>query len=185
MKTIALHILDITENSVRANASLIVIEVIDSIIDDKITIRISDNGCGLSEDHLKSVMDPFFTSRKTRKVGMGIPLFKQNAELTGGRLSISSTLGEGTTVEAFFKRSHLDCPSMGDLAEIIALISGGNCQIDFEFIYTSDNGIYQFKTTEVKEIFGDMPINLPDVIHGMQELIESNLDELKNIYKQQ
>lgn len=185
MKTIALHILDITENSVRANASLVIIKVIDSIIDDKITVRISDNGCGLSEEHLKSVIDPFFTSRTTRKVGMGIPLFKQSAEMAGGRFLITSTLGEGTMVEAVFQRSHLDCISMGNLAEIIALISGGNSQLDFEFIYKSDIGIYQFKTTEIKEVFGDMPINLPDVIHGMQELIESNLDEMKNIYKQQ
>lgn len=178
MKTLSLHIMDITENSIRAKASLIKIEVEESEKIDRILIRITDNGCGMDKEQVKSVLDPFYTSRTTRKVGLGIPLFQQNAEMSGGELKIESTPGEGTVVEATFQHSHFDRPSMGNLAETIVLLACGNSKIDFEFFYSSDKGEFEFKTEEVKAIFGDVDISLPDVVVALRELVENNLEEL-------
>lgn len=178
MKTLSLHIMDITENSIRAKASLIKIEVESSEKKNRILIRITDNGCGMNEEQVKGVMDPFFTSRTSRKVGLGIPLFKQNAEMSGGEFKINSTLGKGTVTEATFQYNHLDRPTMGDLAETIVLLACGNSAIDFEFYYSSDKGEYEFKTEEVKTFFGEIDISMPDVVIALQELVECNLQEL-------
>ena len=178
MKTLSLHIMDITENSIRAKASLVRIEVESFELQDRILIRITDNGCGMDKEQVKSVMDPFFTSRTSRKVGLGIPLFKQNAEMSGGAFKIDSTLGKGTVTEATFGYNHLDRPAMGNLAETIVLLACGNSALDFEFYFTSDKGNYTFKTTEIKEIFGAIDISMPDVVVALRELVESNLEEL-------
>ena len=100
MRELSLKVLDIAQNSITANASLITVEVIEDTVLHTLSIDIIDNGKGMSEEQLLSVRDPFFTTRTTRKVGMGIPLFKLAAEQTGGRFSINSALGKGTVVLA-------------------------------------------------------------------------------------
>jgi len=111
MKDLSMHILDIIQNSVRANASYVELQIIENKVEDSYSITIKDNGDGMDEDMLAKVSDPFFTTRTTRKVGLGLPLLKQNAERTGGHMKISSVLGEGTKTEAVFSHSNIDRPS--------------------------------------------------------------------------
>lgn len=118
MQTLSDHILDIAQNSIRAQASRVEIDLQENATEDSLVITIKDNGCGMDEAIVAKVTDPFFTSRTVRKVGLGIPLFKQNAEATGGNLKIESKTGEGTIIEAKFGLSHWDRPPMGDIAEV-------------------------------------------------------------------
>ena len=115
MRDLSLHILDLTQNSVKAGASLVQVLIRDSERDDLIRIEIVDDGCGMDTDLLERVTSPFTTTRTTRKVGLGIPLFKQVAEMCGGKLTLQSTVGKGTKTQATFIASHMDLPPMGDL----------------------------------------------------------------------
>ena len=114
MSDIAMHLLDIIFNSIRAKARLIKIYIEDSQKEDKIVCRIEDDGCGMDEQTQIEVQNPFFTTRTTRDVGLGIPLFKQGALQTGGQFHLASKLGEGTVIEAVYVKSNIDCPSLGE-----------------------------------------------------------------------
>ena len=119
MKDLSSHMMDIVQNSIRAEASWIQIRICEDPEADLFLIEIQDNGCGMDEATLARVRDPFFTSRTVRKVGLGIPLLQQNAERTGGKVSIVSQPGQGTTLTARFGHSHLDRPPLGDVAETL------------------------------------------------------------------
>ena len=125
MKDLASHIMDIVQNSVRANAQNIEITVEEHWSDDLLTITVKDDGDGMDEETLQRVRDPFFTSRTVRKVGLGIPLFQQNAERTGGSLSITSQQGKGTIVEARFMHSHIDRPPLGAICHYLHVLCHG------------------------------------------------------------
>ena len=134
MKELSLNILDIAENSVSANASLIDILVKESVLNDTMSISITDNGKGMSEEFVKTVTDPFSTTRTTRKVGMGISLLKLVAEQSAGEFSIESQLGKGTVVTATFKRSHIDRPPLGNIGQTISTLV--SCILGIDFSYT-------------------------------------------------
>ena len=178
MKDIALHILDIAQNSVSAGANLIVIETVEKPSDDKLTVTISDNGCGMDRETVRKVTDPWFTSRTTRKVGMGIPLLMQSAVQSGGNLDISSEPGRGTKITAVFGHSHIDRPPKGDIAGVISMLAGANPLIDFVYRHLYEDIEYRFDTREVKEILEDIPLNEPSVIGYMKEMIGENLSGL-------
>ena len=142
MKEISLNILDIAENSVKANASLTEIYVDE--MGDTLTLTIKDNGCGMDEQTVKSVIDPFYTTRKTRKVGLGIPLLKLACEQTGGTLSIASSVDEndhGTTVRAVFFKNHIDFTPLGDVTSSIVTLIQGHPDTDFLFRHIHTSGI--------------------------------------------
>lgn len=164
MKELSLHIMDILQNSIVANATLITVEIKAQSSRDWMCISIRDNGRGMDEGLLNSVTNPFVTSRTTRKIGLGIPMFKAGAEAAGGSFQLLSKVNEGTTITAEYKISHLDRPPLGDIAETMFSTIIGNPEIDFEFEYTFDENTYRFDTRAVKEILGhDIPINMPDV----------------------
>ena len=179
MKDLALHILDILQNSVTAGASLVQISIEEKPSADKYIVRISDNGKGMSEEMLQQVTDPFFTTRNTRKVGLGLPLLKQNAELTGGSLQIISKLGEGTEVTATFIYSHIDRLPTGDIPGILALTTSSYTEIDFIYKHQTPEGIFVFDTTEIKETLEGVPISNPQVIAFMKDFIRDNLAAIK------
>ena len=131
MRELSLNVMDIVQNSVRAGASLITVQVAESKKHDTLTITITDNGCGMSAEQVKSVIDPFFTTRTTRKVGLGVPLFKMEAEMTGGSFQIDSEKGKGTKVTAVFRPSHVDMIPLGDIASVIHLLITCNPELDF------------------------------------------------------
>ena len=135
MPEISLNILDIAENSVRANASLIRITVSVQPKEDTLTIIIEDDGCGMTPEQVSRVQDPFFTTRTTRKVGLGVPFFKQAAESTGGSFQIDSEKGKGTTVKAVFGLSHIDRMPLGDISSVIHTLVIFNEHIRFRYTY--------------------------------------------------
>ena len=136
MRELSLNVMDIVQNSIRAGASLTTIRIDESVPGDTLAITVTDNGCGMSEEQVKSVVDPFFTTRTTRKVGLGVPLFKMEAEMTGGSFTIDSKLGAGTTLTAVFRPSHVDMIPLGDIGSVIHLLITCNPEIDFEYIRT-------------------------------------------------
>ena len=135
MRELSLNILDIAQNSITAGATLIAIRVAEDTAADRLTIAVQDDGKGMTAEQVARVMDPFYTTRTTRKVGMGIPLFRMAAQQTGGDLSIDSTPGAGTTVTATFGLSHIDRMPLGNMADTMCILMGCNEQINFSFTY--------------------------------------------------
>ncbi|HRX69192.1 MAG TPA: ATP-binding protein [Tenuifilaceae bacterium] len=178
MKELSLHILDIAQNSIVANATQIGIKVNEDGAKNTLTIVLEDNGVGMSPEVLKKVIDPFTTSRTTRRVGMGLPLLNDACRQTGGALLVESTQGKGTKVTATLGLKHIDRQPMGDIAGVIVLLVSANTQINFTYQHTRNGKFYIFSSEEVKEVLGEIPLNSPDVIRLMRELIQSNLDEL-------
>ena len=154
MKELSEHILDIVQNSTAAGAAHIGITLTENV-NSLLTIHIEDDGCGMSPEMLASVTDPFTTSRTTRKVGLGIPLYRMSAEQTGGSLSIESEVGKGTAVTARFHADHLDCPPLGDLPRTVALLVQGNPNVDFSYLHTTPTGRVELNTVLLRETLGD------------------------------
>lgn len=175
MDEIALIILDITYNSIRAHASLIKIKIIDSISDNIIDLMIKDNGDGMDEETVLKVTDPFYTTRTTRKVGLGIPLLKQIVELTGGNLHIESVPDSGTCLKARFIKNHIDTPMMGNITDTMLTLIQANENIDYIFEYKTDQNQFCFDTREMKSILGDVKMNEPEVLLWLKDYIKEGL----------
>ena len=154
MKELSLNILDISQNSITAGASLVEILLTEET-DGWLTLTIRDDGCGMSEETLRTVMDPFYTTRTTRKVGLGLPLYRMSAEMTGGSLAITSTLGQGTTVTAVFYTDHLDCPPLGNLPQVIALLVQGNPDLELTYRHSTPTGRSELLTAELRQALGE------------------------------
>ena len=157
MDNLSFHITDITANSIRAKASDIEIDI--QIKDTSICIRIADNGCGMDPETVSLIRNPFYTTRTTRKVGLGLPFLIQNAEQTGGNVV----------------SSHIDCPPWGDLAGTMAMLIGSNPDINIHFSYHSDLVSFDISTRELKEILEDMPLSHPKVMLYLKELIANQI----------
>lgn len=178
MKDLSMHIMDIIQNSITAGASNIGLEISEDSTIDILRITISDNGKGMTADFAASVTDPYVTSRTTRKVGLGLPLLKQNAERTGGSLTIKSEPGKGTEVTADFIMSNYDRPPLGDIAGTIVLLAAANLKTRFTYRHLTAKGEYRFDTKEVNEMLEGMPISEPGVIRFLKEMINENLHEI-------
>ena len=172
MKELSLNILDITENSVKAGATLTEISITES--ENKLVISIKDDGCGMSEDIVRSVVDPFYTTRTTRKVGMGVPLFKMAAEQTGGKLEIVSDTGEdhGTTVTAYFYKDHLDFTPLGDVISTVTTLIQGHPDTDFLFTHLIDGKEIRLDTRELRAVLEGVPLNTYDVLEWIRGYLE-------------
>lgn len=175
MNDLAMHILDIVQNSISAGAKNIWIEVLVSVARDLLSISIRDDGKGMTPEMIAKVTDPYCTTRTTRKVGLGLPLFRQTAEQAGGSLSIESTLGVGTTVTANFGLNHIDRPPMGDLANAYVLLLGANPDINLILHYVTDENEFSVSTREIDEALEGLPLNDPQVMRMIYEMVESNL----------
>jgi hypothetical protein len=178
LKELSLNILDISKNSVKARATLIQILITET--EEKIEIKIIDDGCGMTPDVLRGVIDPFYTTRTTRKVGLGIPLLKLAAEQTGGEVSIESRhesefpSDHGTVVCAVFYKNHIDFTPMGDIVSTMVTLIQGSPDIDFLFEHKSDSVNVFLDTREVRDVLGgEIPLDFPDVL----DWISSNLRE--------
>ncbi len=172
MRELSLNVMDVAQNSVRAEADLVKITVIESDRNDLLSITIEDNGCGMTEEQVAQVIDPFFTTRTTRKVGLGVPLFKMSAEQTGGSFSIDSKVGEGTKTTASYIKSHVDMTPLGDINSTIAILIRCNPDIDFVFVHTTDKGSFTLDTRELREVLGDVSLDTPDVIEWINEYLK-------------
>ena len=175
MKNIADHILEIAENAVRAEASKI--EILLSVNTGSNLMKLSfiDDGIGMNDDMLDKIQDPFFSTRKTRRIGMGVPLLIQNSEMSGGNVIISSKEGEGTIVVATFQYDDLDCPPLGDIAEAIYFLSASHLDIRFVFDYKFGDHIYSWDTLDVNEALDGVAINHYQVKDALMEMLNANI----------
>jgi signal transduction histidine kinase len=149
MEDLSLHILDIAENSIAAEARKIEIIITEETDKDLLTIEIKDDGKGMDEETVKKALDPFYTTRKTRRVGLGLSFLSQAAEESGGKMELNSIPNEGTTTRATFCLSHPDCKPMGDMNETIHTLVIGHPDINFIYEYRKDNSIFRFDSREM------------------------------------
>lgn len=178
MRELSLNVMDIAQNSVRAKASIIEIEITEDTEQSTLEIKITDDGCGMSEEQVKSVIDPFFTTRTTRKVGLGIPLFKMAAEQTGGYLDIKSQLGKGTVVTAIFISSHMDMTPLGDINSTISILIRCNPDTNIVFTHSVDDKTFTLNTRELKEVLGDVPLDTPEVMQWIDDYLKEQTEIL-------
>lgn len=179
MKELSLNILDIAKNSTAAGATEVKISLVRGA-DKMLTMTISDNGCGMDEETLKRVSDPFYTTRKTRKVGMGIPLLRLAAEQTGGGVTISSTKDEiihGTTVTATFDTAHIDFCPVGDIVSSICVLISGNPDVDFVFIDETPERRVALDTKELRAVLGEVSLAEYEVISWIRKYLSSQYDK--------
>ena len=182
MKELSLNILDIAQNSVKAGADTIGITLTET--GNKLTILVSDNGCGMKEEFLRSVQDPFTTTRTTRKVGLGIPLFKLAAQQTGGDIKLTSRHvdefadNHGTEIEAVFFTDHLDFTPLGDVISTITVLIQGQPDIRWIFTHTTDKGQVNLDTSELKEVLGDVPLDTFEVIVWIGDYLKEQYSEI-------
>ena len=179
MKDLSSHILDIVQNSIRAKAKLINIEIEEHPETNRLMIVVADDGIGMSPEQLTMAIDPFYTSRNTRKVGLGLSLFKQNAEQTSGSFAIESDFGKGTKITAVFGLNHLDRPVMGDLVGILSILICSHGEADYVFKYQTNSGEFILDTREVKETLENVPLTHPDVRKFLEEMIQENLEQIQ------
>lgn len=179
MKDLSMHILDIVQNSVRAKASNIFIEITEKPETDKYIISIEDNGCGMNKTEMQQACDPFYTSRTTRKVGLGLSLLKQNAENTNGSFHISSEKNKGTKLKAVFRYSHIDRPILGDITYTLVNLFISTEEINFTYTHKTTNGKFEIKTSEIKKMLDGVPMRTPNVRHFLTEYLSSNLKEIQ------
>ena len=151
MQDLSLHILDVAENSINADATLIEISINEDLQKDTLELVIIDNGRGIAKDIVDKVTDPFYTTRTTRKVGMGLPLLAQAAQLCDGQLSVDSKEGKGTKIISTFKRSHLDMKPLGNLTQTLITLIGGHPGIDFIYKHRKEKDDFEMDTREIKK----------------------------------
>lgn len=178
MQELSMSILDVAENSVRAGASLIEITVDDEPRSDSLSVTISDNGCGMTPEQVKNVTDPFYTTRTTRKVGLGVPFFKMAAELTGGKLEIQSTVGKGTDLKARFVRSSIDLMPLGNINETISTLIHCNPHIDFVYKRRYEDAEMTLDTREFRRVLDGIELNDPKVSRFIRDFLAENTSDL-------
>ena len=175
MKELSLNVLDITKNSVKAKATLIDISLVEE--GNKLTMTITDNGCGMKPEVVETVMNPFYTTRTTRKVGMGIPLLMLAAEQTGGTVTIVSKHEEeypdhhGTVVTATFFTDHIDFTPIGDLVSTMETLIMGSPEIDFTLVHDRNGQRVELDTRQLREVLGDVPLDSFEVIRWIGDFL--------------
>ena len=182
MTELSLNILDIAENSVRAGAENIHITIIEDRLASTLLISVSDDGCGMDGETVKRVTDPFYTTRTTRKVGLGIPFFKMEAEQTGGYMTIESKVGEGTKTEALFHSDHTDFIPLGDVTSSVVTLIGGSPDREFYLYHrlTDSEGerCIDFSTSEMRSVLGDVSLAEPEVLTWLSGYLNEQYSEL-------
>jgi len=184
MKDISLHVLDLSENSVSAGASLVTISIIEETAEDRLILRIEDDGRGMDKEFLEKVKDPFVTTRTSRKVGLGIPLMQAACRRCDGDLVIESEKNVGTRLTATFKRSHIDRAPIGNMAEtMVSLVLAGSGQdkiIDFVYRHVIDNEEFCMDTREIRKALGnEVSLGEPDVLMWIKDFINEGLENLR------
>ncbi len=184
MQDISLHILDILENAISAEAKKIELSINVNEKENILSIRIKDDGKGIDEELLQEVENPFYTTKKERikKVGLGIPLFKQHALMTDGDFSLKSEKDAGTVINVVFQYDHIDRMPMGDLESTLLNTIFSHPEVDFEIILQRQNSHEtkeKFSTSAIRRILGDVPLTYPDVMDFIKENIKRSLKKIK------
>lgn len=178
MLELSLHILDIAENSTRAGAKNIEIEVNEDTMHDRLSIRIADDGSGMTEEAVQKALDPFYTTKKVRRVGLGLPMLADAAQRTGGKLILTSKIGAGTKVEVIFGLRHIDRQPLGNIAgTLMALIAGGS-GVDILYRHERDGNEYLLDTKELKKELDGVPIDNVEVLNFIKDNVNEGLREI-------
>lgn len=183
MRELSLGVMDIVQNSISAGADNITVTVDESLPNDLLSVIVEDNGCGMTPKQAESIANPFYTTRTTRKVGLGVPLFKMRAEMTGGSFYITSQKGVGTCVTANFKPSSVDMIPQGDINGTVRLLIACNPTLDFKFVRKFETTAgkkrqFTLDTKEMRETLGTVPLNSPEVTLWVKEYLAEQTDEL-------
>ena len=182
MKELSLYVLDITMNSVRAGATDIEIRLVEK--NNVLDMYIVDNGCGMSAEQVAKLSDPFYTTRKTRKVGLGVPFLRMLAEMTGGSVEITSipeaeSSDHGTTVHAVFHTDHIDFVPMGDIIETVITLIQGSPDVDFLYIHETDKGEVRLSVAEIRQILGEeVPLSSFEILEWIKGFLTEQYDAL-------
>ncbi|MCI0494577.1 ATP-binding protein [candidate division KSB1 bacterium] len=182
MEDISLHILDIAENALKAQATRIEIHVNEDIEHDRLTVQILDNGKGMDERMVQTVTDPFVTTRTERRVGLGLPLLAESARMAGGDIKIKSDPGKATSIEADFVYSHIDRKPLGDMVRTMIVLIAGNPEVDFSYQHQKGDQSYCLDTTELRKTLEEIPINHPEVIKLIKKDLEEGLKEVGVVF---
>jgi len=183
MTELSLNVLDVAQNSVKAGAKLIAISVDVSYSANLLTIAIDDDGCGMTAEQLAKATDPFYTTRSTRGVGLGVSFFKLAAEMTGGSFAITSEAGVGTKVRAEFVLNSIDRTPLGDMCSTVETLVLYNLNIDFEYAYKVDEAEFTLSTKELKETLGGIPLDTPEIAEYIRDFLKENTAECNKLLK--
>jgi hypothetical protein len=183
MREIALHLLDIAENSAAAESKNISVHVQEDLVHDRLMASVIDDGRGMDAATVEQVQDPFYTTRTTRSVGLGIPLLKLAAEQAEGSFSLESEPGKGTWVEAEFRHSHIDRMPLGDLSATFLTLLISHPQIDWTLLYrvtsgNTDSREFLFESADLKRELGDISLTEPEVLTFLRSLFEEGIEEV-------
>jgi len=178
MLTLAAHILDITENSIRAGAKLVEIIIEEDTQANLLTIEINDDGRGMNNEILSRIFDPFYTTKTVRRVGLGLPLLKYAAERAGGALIVNSKENQGTRIKATFELSHLDRQPLGDIKNTLIILIIANIHIDFFYKHRHNDRRFELDTREIRKEIEDVPINHPEIIKFIRGVIDEGLGQI-------
>lgn len=178
MRELSLHILDIVQNSLAANASLVIIKIFESVKRNLLRIEIQDNGCGLTQEQIQRVLDPFYTTRSTRKVGLGLSMFQAAAEQSGGHFQIQSEPGKGTLVSADFKHDDIDRAPLGDMVKTIITLVVCNPEVDFCYHHYYESNSILFDTRELKRELSISDLTVPKVIQELKAKLTWEFSQL-------
>lgn len=179
MRELSLHLIDIAENGIAAGADLIIIKLSERKKGNLLEVSIIDNGRGIPQYLLKQVVDPFFTTKTTRRIGLGLSLFKEAAARCDGKFSINSEEGKGTEVFASFKLDHIDLAPMGDIAGSITCLIMGNPGVDFLYVHEINGETFTLDTREIRKELDGVPINDPEVIRFIADMINGSLNMME------
>lgn len=177
MQDICLHVLDIVQNSLEAGATRVQITVREH--GEWLEVVVRDNGRGMPAEIVEKVFDPFVTSRTTRKVGLGLPLVKQAAELTGGFVRVNSEPGKGTEVHICFNKASVDCMPFGDVGSTLRVIIACNPSLDLEYVHEVEGKEFRFSTEEIRRVLGEVPVNHVGVLKWIKEYVDKGLAEIR------
>jgi len=181
MEDLSLHILDIVENSIAAEADRIEIKITEDIKANLFSLEIRDNGKGMDKELLENACDPFYTTRTTRRVGLGIPMLAQAAAECMGDINVVSGKGEGTTITVSFQHNHIDRKPLGDMGKTLIVLIASNPGIDFIYEHKTNGNMYTLDTSEIKKDLEGVPINTPEVIKIIKDDINTWLISRNNM----
>lgn len=179
MRELSLHILDVAENGVNAGARLITISILKEKEQNTLTVTIADDGSGIEKGVLEKVTDPFYTTRLTRRVGLGLSLFRETSRRCDGHFSIASREGEGTRVTATFRLDHLDLPPLGNMAGCIIALIAGHPEVELVYSHRTNSEEFYFDTRDIKKELDDVAINEPKVLKYLGQMIQESEAKLK------
>ncbi len=175
MLELAAHILDIAENSVRAGATRVEITIEENEKTNLLSIEIIDDGIGMTKEEIEKALDPFYTTKKVRRVGLGLPLLSDAAQRAGGHLQVDSVKGEGTDLKVSFQLNHIDRQPLGDIVSTLIILIAGNSNVDFLFRYKNNERDFEMDTRDIRKEINDIPINHPEILKYIRSVLQEEL----------